>query len=671
MIARTRRLLGITLAVLLVLGVGAVALAEHRGWPMLRAPLERSLTDAAGVPVRLGGNFRLDLVTGSRIAVQELYVGAADGVEVPHLVNARDVAIDWRWADLWHWWRGTAPLTFTGLSAAMLDAHLVRLADGRASWRLGARRPAERAEDGGQGIPRVHSLALQRGLLQWRDARMNTELDVAVAGGDSAAGGDAAGYRAQIKGRYRDLPLDLEVHSGGVLPLLAATAESGETPPLKVRVQGLAGAARVAFDGSAAALLQARRLDGNIRISGPSLAQVAGPFGLTLPQTPAFSLSGRLLHDGASRWSLTGTQARIGSSAFGGDFELDRNAQPPHLKAQVRGSRLALRDLGPAVGVGAAAAAAKKRVLPERPFELTALRAMDADANLAFDELDFDSEALGAFRQVRAQLRLDKGVLQLTPFSAQVAGGQVRGTSRLDGTQVPARWVAKLDLQHIDIAGWVRGVRKGDAAPPPKDAAKLAKERRQARQQGDAPRSYITGVLDVDIDAQGTGVSTASILGSLDGTARVRLRDGTLSHLVTEGAGLDIAQALGVAMSGDEALPLRCGLLDLKMKDGRVDVSRGVLDNRDSTILIGGRLSLRDESLELVARARPKDATFASLRSPVTVTGPFNAPRVGIQAPKVAGRVIGAVVLGAVVAPVAALLPLIDLGDRPKSDPCA
>ena len=121
MIARTRRLLGITLAVLLVLVVGAVALAEHRGWPMLRAPLERSLTDAAGVPVRLGGNFHLDLVTGSRIAVQELYVGAADGVEVPHLVNARDVAIDWRWADLWHWWRGTAPLTPRMYVSALLQ----------------------------------------------------------------------------------------------------------------------------------------------------------------------------------------------------------------------------------------------------------------------------------------------------------------------------------------------------------------------------------------------------------------------------------------------------------------------------------------------------------------------------------------------------------------------
>jgi len=321
------------------------------------------------------------------------------------------------------------------------------------------------------------------------------------------------------------------------------------------------------------------------------------------------------------------------------------------------------------VGVGSPAET-PQRALPQRRFDLPALRVMDADASLAFDELDFDSQNLGALRKVSTQLKLNQGILHLAPFTAQVAGGQVSGTSRLDGTQPTARWVAKLDLRHIDIAGWVRGVQKGEAAPVAKSNRTLAQERRRARQQGDAPSSYITGLIDADIDAHGTGISTASILGSLNGKAQLRLRDGTLSHLVTEGAGLDIAQALGVVFRGDEALPLRCGLLDMAMTDGRVEIRRGVLDNPDSTILIGGRVSLRDESLELVARAKPKDTTFASLRSPVTITGRFNAPRVGIEAPKVAGRVIGAVVLGAVVGPVAALLPLIDLGDPPKTDPC-
>jgi uncharacterized protein involved in outer membrane biogenesis len=165
-------------------------------------------------------------------------------------------------------------------------------------------------------------------------------------------------------------------------------------------------------------------------------------------------------------------------------------------------------------------------------------------------------------------------------------------------------------------------------------------------------------------------VSTATLLSNLDGKVNARLSDGALSHLVTEGIGLDVAQALGVLVRGDRPLPLRCAVLDLAVQDGRVAVRRGVLDNRDSTIRIGGRVNLREESLELVLRSRPKDFSPLSLRSPVTLTGRFDAPRVGIDGSRLAGRVAGGVLLGAVVGPVAALLPLVDPGERQKQDPC-
>jgi uncharacterized protein involved in outer membrane biogenesis len=292
MLAGTRRIVAVALAAALVLAAGAIAFAEQRGWPMLRAPLERSLSSAAGAPVRLGGHFRLDLVVGSRIAVQELFVGAADGVDVPHLVSARDVVLDWRWRDLWHWWRGNAPPTLTSLAASALDAHLVRLPDGRASWRLGHRKGRTPDEARGDaGVPRVGALAVQRGQIQWRDALLDTELRVDVVGGDAAAGGDCSRLpHHRSRAATKHLPLDLQVcNSGGVLPLLTATAGAGDTPPLKLHVQGTAGVAQVSFDGSAAALLEARRLDGSVRISGPSLPQVGEPFGITLPQTPPSS----------------------------------------------------------------------------------------------------------------------------------------------------------------------------------------------------------------------------------------------------------------------------------------------------------------------------------------------------------------------------------------------
>jgi AsmA family protein len=117
----------------LVWGVAAVlgallltlALLEWAQWPFLRAPLQRSLSNAAAVPVQFEGDFGLSLLS-SRMQVQHLRVGPAAGIDVPHLVDATEVELDWRWRDLWRWRRGDT-LRLQRLAAATLDANLVRL----------------------------------------------------------------------------------------------------------------------------------------------------------------------------------------------------------------------------------------------------------------------------------------------------------------------------------------------------------------------------------------------------------------------------------------------------------------------------------------------------------------------------------------------------------------
>jgi uncharacterized protein involved in outer membrane biogenesis len=214
--------------------------------------------------------------------------------------------------------------------------------------------------------------------------------------------------------------------------------------------------------------------------------------------------------------------------------------------------------------------------------------------------------------------------------------------------------------------------REGErAAPSPRNARALQQQREQARQQTDQPPpAYLTGQLDAQIDFTGSGRSTAEILSTLDGHAELGIRDGTMSHLITEALGLDLAQALGVMVRGDRPLPLRCARMDFTTRAGVMHLQRGVFDNPDSTIRVAGDVDLRHETLALVARARPKDVSPISLRSPVTVTGPLSAPSFGIEGRRLAGRVVGAVALGALAGPLAALIPLVDTGTEQQKDPC-
>jgi uncharacterized protein involved in outer membrane biogenesis len=143
-------------------------------------------------------------------------------------------------------------------------------------------------------------------------------------------------------------------------------------------------------------------------------------------------------------------------------FRYDSRTAPGRLS----GSLLALADLGPAVGVAVPGQAdepirtARKpgRVLPQRRFDLPSLRAVDADVQVAVDELHFGSDTLAPLRDLRTQALLHCGVLRLQDLGADVAGGRITGATALDGRNDAALWAADLHFRGVDIAGWISGV---------------------------------------------------------------------------------------------------------------------------------------------------------------------------------------------------------------------
>lgn len=632
----------------------------------------------AGVPVVLQGDVKLHLIWRPRLEVDRLQIASGERFKVPHLLDAQGVKLAWTWGDVWRWRQGER-LRVHSLQADELDAQLVRLKDGSANWQLGAPRPEDAQADAVASLPRFGTLLMNQGRIDWNDAVQDVDLKVAVQGseGEAVQGADA-GYVATFNGRYQALPLKLEVRAGSTLPLLQDAAGAAAAPWVPLRVEGSVGSSRLVFDGQAAALLGTPRLEGEIEFKGRSLAAVGDPLGITLPQTPPFDLRGTLDHD-AGVWRLKAQRAVIGSSQLAGDLLFDQRPTPARLSGQLTGSRLALADLGPAIGGKGGDttrddATAPGRVLPQRRFDLPSLKAMDADVQVDIRQLDFGTTAMAPLQSLKARVRLAGGVLKLEDLKASVSGGSIAGSTQLDANASPAAWVARLDFKAIDMAGWLRGLSTGGAparAPAAKGAATLKQERNQARQGGDqAVQSYLTGLLFGSVHVRGAGRSTGEILAGLDGPMQLTLRDGTLSHLATEALGLDVAESLGVLIRGDQPLPLRCARFDMVARNGVLSPTVAVIDSADSTIRITGQVSLRDESLALRVVTRSHDWSPLSLRTPVTVTGTLADPQVGIEAQGLVGRVLGAVALGVAAGPAAALLPLIEQGSTSRVDPC-
>ena len=420
------------------------------------------------------------------------------------------------------------------------------------------------------------------------------------------------------------------------------------------------GRAHVRFNGVAADALHLTSLRGRFDVDGPSLAAVGDPLGVTLPTTEPFKTRGSLAKVGQV-WKADFDDAAIGESRLRGSFTFDRGKKPvPLLTGRVEGPRLVLADLGPAIGtqprtappaapaasVPAATAPAAsvpakgdsgRKVLPDRPFDLPSLKAMDADVLFDIAYLDLGTALLEPLKPLRTHLRLQGGVLTLNEIDARTAEGRLTGGLQLDGRNPQALWTADLQLLGVRLDRWLHLARKGDAPP------------------------WISGLMDGQVKVSGKGRSTAQILASLSGAMRFHLRNASISHLAVEAAGIDPAQALGVMIRGDDALTINCNVADLAVENGLARPRIFVIDTRDSTIWFTGSLSLASEALDLTAVVSPKDFSPLTLRTPIHVKGTFSAPSVSLDKGTI-GTKVGAAALLALLNPLAAVIPFIDPG---------
>ena len=644
-----------------VLVIG-VAIAEASGWPFLRGAVQSAVGSFLGAPVMFGPGFELHLLRNPRLEVDKLSSTSANAGDV-RLLDAQGLLVRWSWLDLWRLQRGE-PLHLRELSAQRLEAHLVRQSDGRANW------PQDVAT---AGVPTFGVLQMPNAIIVIDDAVLDTRLKLEFHGREGtevAASGDAT-YEATARGRYRGLPVTLNARSAGALPLIRGEDNgNNDTQSVALQIDGRVGQAQIGFDGQAAALFGAQDLDGTIKLRAGSVGRVGEVLGLTLPETAPFQLQGRLRH-AVGVWRLRDVQLLVGRSRIGGDYRFDTRVEPHLLSGRVNASSIRLVDLGPAVGVPVEGQSpADGKVLPRRTLDFPSLGAMDADLRVNVDELDFGTPSLRPVRDLRVHLLLARSVLRFEDVHAQAGGGSLDGRSELDGRRGAADWLAELRFNGLDVASWIVGVRKPTPVPA---AGASATVRGGASKVAPADRpatAYLTGTLDGRLHVKGSGRSTASILASLSGSGEATVRNGTVSHLAIELLGIDAAQALGVAIKGDDALPLRCARLDVKFDKG-VALPRAVFDNNDSAVRLDGKVDLRDETLALRAITRPKDFTLVALRAPVLITGTLGAPRVEVEAGPVLARAAASVALGVLATPVAALLPLIDPGSKEEGDPCA
>jgi uncharacterized protein involved in outer membrane biogenesis len=697
----------------------AVALCEWLAWPFLRGPLEKALERGLSREVSMGNDFGVRFFGSIRARSDSLVIGPApDG---PHLegpggqprnfLQAQGLAVALPYSTVIGLWRpqpDSVPYV-RSLDVDRLEMALVRDADGRANWQFGDKPKADPEKEA--ELPDFGRLTVRQAQIHVDDAvsqlavlatvRTNegsagigtpsaseppaasgpaagdapvsapakapepakAASPAAAAGTADAGGAPARGLEVSVVGRYRKSPLRGSLQTSGLLPL---AAQGAEARPLPLVIDVQAGETEFHLDGSARDVLALSELDARMRLAGPSLSAVGDVLEMTLPTTAAFELNGRVRKEREDVWQLMIRRLTVGSSRLQGDLVFDQTQAVPRLAGTLGGPRLALPDLAPSFGAQAATGEKKPapkpakpapgkpagadRVLPQREFDLPSLARMQADLTLQFKQVDLGTEELEPFAPLNGRLRLQDSRLSVDDLLARNSGGELRGALSLDAKPKAPLWNVDVKWSGIRLERFVKAGQGRDIqdAPPSKTG-------------------YVGGVLSGGAKLQGRGRSTADMFASLDGSTQWWVREGSMSRLLLEVAGIDIAEGLGLVIGGDESLPVQCAVAKTTVDDGRVSIDVGVIDTPDTTIVVSGAVALGTEQLDLRLAASPKDFSPLALRSPVRIAGTFAEPDVGLETGALAARALAGVALGALITPLAGLLALVDLGDEEKA----
>lgn len=392
-------------------------------------------------------------------------------------------------------------------------------------------------------------------------------------------------------------------------------------------------------------------VDLRLWLAGTSMAKLYDVTGITLPETSPYATDGRLVGQfraSGNVFKYENFTGRVGGSDLGGTLVYVSREPRPLLSGTLESRLLQFSDLAPLIGAdtnaskarrGAAVAQPANKALPVETFRTERWKKIDADVRLTGRRIV--KTASLPITDLSTHIVMQDGVLTLNPLNFGVAGGTLASNIHLDGSGVPLKGRFTLQARHLKLKQLF----------PTFPVMQTA-----------------LGEVNGDAALSATGNSPAALAATSNGEVKTLVTDGTVSLLLMEAAGLNVANVVYEKLFGTRDVKINCGAADFVATNGVLDSRVFALDTEDAVIAMDGNVNLRDETMNLTIHPHTKGFRVISLRSPLYVTGSFKQPHVGVKAGALIARGGAAVGLG-LLNPLASLLALLQPGcSRPL--PC-
>jgi uncharacterized protein involved in outer membrane biogenesis len=639
--------------ILLGLAIALVLLVILFDWNWFRHPLERYVSNKTQRTFTIS-DLHVRLGFTPTIRMRDVYFSNADWSKEDPMARIETVEFSVSLRDL------PEKILVPRVALTKPDLVFEQMKDGRRNWTF-----AEPSESSEPSKLRISTLSVDQGRLRYMDHGQPFNIDVLastfdpgkqqeVKDADAKPVNNRYSTRYAFKGDYHGAKFSGNALSGEVLSF------QGSGVPFPLKGDLVAGTTKLAVEGTIADAANITAIDTQLKIQGETLANLYPFLLLPLPASPPYMLQGHLVLKG-NRYGIDDLNGKIGSTDVRGSASYVEKEPRPLLTADLRSNNLHVADLGPLIGVqteeskgkpaisqsetkNAPSAQAKAdrvdpdHVLPSGTFDGSRLQKIDADVTLVATKLKVPIDL--PLESMKASLHLHDAVMKLTPLEFGFAGGKITSEMTLDARKPIISTDAKIDF---------RGIRVDRLVPADSKVAQGA------------------GLLGASVKIAGTGNSIADAAAKADGKMSAAISNGRVSNLLDAASGLNGGKVLTLLAGGDKTILVNCGGMAFDIKDGVGTSNLLVVDTEQTQILGEGMFNLKNEQFDMKLTPKPKSMGILSLRTPVRLYGSFKEPDFALEKGPLLARAGGAVAL-LTLAPLAALLPLIETGPGEDSD---
>jgi AsmA family protein len=641
-----RRLIGrfaLALGLFVVLVIAAVMLAPASFWRWL---IVHEVSRATGRPVS-AGDVTVHLFTlNPELSVEGLTIANPAWAAAHDMLKVKkfDATLSLKSLLRFH-------LIFPQVTLDTPAIDVERDSSGRANWDFpgAGKRQANNSASAPLHMPVIQQLNLSNGTLSAVDRVRKLTFNGHVSVAETANLADSHALKVRGSGTLNGKPFQLNLDGE---PLIGVQPSK----PYGFEITVTAADIKLSAHATIPHPFDLAALQASFHVSGSDLADVYYLTGLALPNTPPYDVSGTLVRDNL-RFKVGDFHGKLGSSDVSGSLSIDTGRDRPKLTATLVSKQLNLADLAAPLGTEATAtrksntlatptsavapAPAPALLLPDADLQVQRVRGMDADVQ--FDAASVTTSKM-PMNEVHFHLTLDNGMISLNPLAFALPQGEFSGTVTIDAQASTPQTSIDMKLSNVDLAQFIP--KSGKAAP-------------------------FEGQLQGRIKMHGSGTSVHKTAADAEGDITLVIPKGEMREALAELTGIDVSRALGLILTKNERnTDVRCGVANFKADNGDLKATAFVIDTTNVLVTGQGQIDLKSETLDLSLRGQPKKVRILRLRTPIMVRGTLLQPKIGVQPGKLAAQTGGALALGALLTPVAALLAFVD-GGLAKDANCA